>query len=93
MASHTIYCRIPTPQEKKEMERQELQRKQNQNRKFKPTTSKKTDTRSKAKSEWKSYSEMTPEEKRNIDNILRKTNNQLRQRYGIGSDLACGEFR
>lgn len=87
------YCRIPTPAEKKEMERQELQRKQMQNRTIKPTTGKKTATRSKAEPKGKTYSEMTPAEKRRIDDILRKANGQIRQRLGVGSDLAGVEFR
>lgn len=86
--AHTIYCRIPTPQEKKELQRQAMQ-----NRENKQTTGKNTVARSKTESKGKAYSEMTSAEKRRIDDILRKSNGQIRQKYGIGSDLAGVEFR
>ena len=41
----------------------------------------------------KAYSELSVDEKRKVDNILKRVNQQQRQRYGIGSDLAGVEFR
>ena len=93
MANHTIYCRIPTPQEKKEIERQEQERKQKQNRAIKPTIGKKMVARSKPESKGKTYAEMTPAEQRKIDSILQRANQQQRQRYGFGAEYAGVEFR
>jgi len=88
------YCRIPTPAEKKEMERQEQLRKQKRNQESKAVTRQKPVSRFNKESKvWKSYDEMTPEEKRNIDEIMRKVNGQIRQRLGIKSDLAGIEYR
>ena len=92
--AHTIYCRIPTPAEKKEMERQEQLRKQKRNQGSKAVTRQKPVSRFNKESKvWKTYAEMTPAEKRRIDDILQKSNSQIRQRYGIGSKFAGVDFR
>lgn len=88
------YCRIPTPAEKKEMERQEQLRKQKRSQESKAVTRQKPVSRFNKESKvWKTYAEMTPAEKRKIDEITRKVNGQIRQRLGIKSDLAGIEYR
>lgn len=136
MANHTIYCRIPTPQEKKEMERQEQERKQKQEKEqaearhaahkkrlaeigkelekqrkqMEQDSEKRKNEQLKAKwqaaikqnqakaysgrmNKGKAYSELSADERRNVDRILQQYNQQVRKRYGLGEEYAGVEFR
>ena len=80
--AHTIYAKIPTPWEKREQARQAEEARK-----------RKADRQAIRSRNGRAYSELTPAEKRKVDNILQKSNAQIRQRLGIYPDLSYAEFR